>query len=190
MKLTKPAAHFDAIGMVHADWQEIAAPQAGLLSVAEPITGKFVAGIALAVGVVRSFVMLKRPGEQVNSILELRWGPPITTTFLVKTPILDYKDGDCSLSIDPVTGELCVGNTCSPNPATGGDAVAVVWRTGIMAGVAPAGGIGPRGPQGVPGPVGPQGPAGVGGGVSQAAFDALKASHDALLVRVNKHLIA
>jgi hypothetical protein len=136
--------HIATIGAVATAWRDAAAdaPQTETLGIPTPITPKFVADIGLAVGL-RSFVFLKRPGEAVNSIVELHWGPPITTTFLTHVPIADFKDGGGCLAIDPKTGELCVADTCSPNPATGGDAVAVVWRTGIIAGwpVATIGGV-------------------------------------------------
>lgn len=151
--------HIGLIGAVETEWIE--APHAETLGVPTPITTKFVAAIQLAVGR-RSFVMLKRPGEQKNAILELFWGPPVTTQFLTYVPILDYKDGDCDLTIDPYTGELCVGNTCSPNPATGADAEGVVWRSGIDAGW-PAGPAGPKGDPGPAGPQGIQGPQGLAG---------------------------
>lgn len=153
------------LGLVHAEWFE--APIAETLGTPTPITTKFVGDISLTVGL-RTYVMLKRPGEPKNSLIEVHWGPPITTTFLMTTPILDYKDGGCCLAVDPATGELVVANTCSPNPATGGDAQAIIWRTGIIAGwpagpKGDTGATGPAGPQGIQGPQGLKGATGAQG---------------------------
>ena len=167
------------IAPLHAEWQERPAAQAETLGIAEPITPKFVAQSGFAIlGDGRRFVMFKVPGKpQINELFELIPGPPPQLISHGTTPILDYKDGDVTLAVNPKTGELELVNTCSPNAATGGDAVLVYWPTGIigpaLAGMpGPAGPAGAIGPRGIAGPAGPQGPA---GGVSQAAFDALKA---------------
>jgi hypothetical protein len=144
------------LGAIDAAWE----PQIQTLG-AEPISVKFVAQGAIAFRGGRGFVMFKRPGQAVNTLHEILWGPPIALKVIGTTPITDYKDGDCDLDFDG--DELVAFNTCSPNPATGGDATAVLWRTGIM--VAELGGT--------------------GGTVDTTA----RAQIAALTARVNKHLL-
>ncbi len=113
------------IGPVETAWE----PQIQTLS-ADPVSVKLVAQGSIAFRGGRGFTMFKRPGQAVNTLHEIHWGPPIALEIIGTTPIPDYKDGACDLGFDQDT--LVVFNTCSPNPATGGDAVAVLWRTDIV----------------------------------------------------------
>lgn len=123
------------LGAIATIWE----PGAQTLS-ADPISTKFVADGSIAfLPDGRAFTMFKKPGTVVNTLFEIHWGPPITLTPLGTTPITDFKDGNCDLSVDPIKRELVAFNTCSPSPATGGDAVAVLWRTGITAPAASGG---------------------------------------------------
>jgi hypothetical protein len=102
------------------------------------LTGKFVAEGALACRGGRIFAAFKRPGEQRNTLHEVKLTQPLQLVIIGVTPGAYYKDGDCSLAFDDVTGELWMYNTCSPNPSTGGDARPILWKTGIV--IAPGGG--------------------------------------------------
>ncbi len=101
------------------------------------LTGKFVGDGAIAARNGRVFVAFKPPGSQRNVLNEVTING--TTTVLTPvgspnglTPGTFYKDGGCSLAFDDATGRLWMFNTCSPNPATGGDAVPILWDTGIV----------------------------------------------------------
>jgi len=105
------------------------------------LTGKYVADGAIAVRGGRMFVAFKPPGQQRNVLYEVQISG--STASLIAhgmTPGVYYKDGNCALAFDDVTGELLMLNFCSPNPTTGGDARPVLWKTGIV--IAAAGGEG------------------------------------------------
>lgn len=97
------------------------------------LTGKFVADGAVAARGGRVFVAFKLPGQQRNTLLEVKIsGTTATLATIGMTPGTYYKDGNCSLAFDDETGQLWMLNFCSPNPATGGDAVPVLWQTNIV----------------------------------------------------------
>lgn len=97
------------------------------------LTGKYVADGALAARGGRIFVAFKAPGGQRNTLYEVKIvGTAATLITIGMTPGVYYKDGGCSLAFDDATGELLMFNTCSPNPTTGGDAVPILWATGIF----------------------------------------------------------
>lgn len=94
------------------------------------LSGPFVSTGPLAIRGGRIFAAWKRPGEQRNMLFEIKPGlAPIALGF---TPGTYYKDGECALAFDDLSGELLMLNFCSPDPATGGAARPVLWRTGIV----------------------------------------------------------
>jgi hypothetical protein len=97
------------------------------------LTSKFVSDGAIAARGGRIFVAFKPPGAQRNTLYEVKLsGTSALLTAIGNTPGTYYKDGNCSLAFDDASGELLMLNFCSPNPATGGDAVPVLWTTGIV----------------------------------------------------------
>lgn len=97
------------------------------------LTGKFVADGAIAARGGRIFVAFKLPGGQRNTLSEVKIvGTTATLTQIGMTPGVYYKDGSCALAFDDETGQLYMFNTCSPNPATGGDAQPILWKTDIV----------------------------------------------------------
>lgn len=97
------------------------------------LTSKYVADGAIAARGGRIFVAFKAPGAQRNTLYEVKIvGTAATLIAIGMTPGTYYKDGGCSLAFDDASGELLMFNTCSPNPATGGDAVPILWTTGIL----------------------------------------------------------
>ncbi len=104
------------------------------------LAGKFVADGAIAWQNGRGFVFFKPPGDQRNKLYEVLLAP-VRLVPIGYTPGPYFKSGACSLTFGP-GGELWALDTCSPNPATGGDARPVLWQTGIMVGApVPAGGV-------------------------------------------------
>lgn len=94
------------------------------------LSGPFVSTGPMVVRGGRIFAAWKRPGEQRNMLFEVK--PGVAVTPLGYTPGTYYKDGECSLAFDDLTGELYMLNFCSPDPATGGAARPVLWKTGIV----------------------------------------------------------
>ena len=97
------------------------------------LTSKYVADGAIACRGGRIFVAFKRPGEQRNTLCEVRLSASGASLIPIgMTPGVYYKDGNCSLAFDDVSGELLLLNFCSPNASTGADARPVLWKTGIV----------------------------------------------------------
>lgn len=97
------------------------------------LAGKFVADGAIACRGGRTFVAFKPPNQQRNVLYEVQIASGVASLVAHgSTPGTYYKDGNCALAFDDVSGELLMLNFCSPNPATGGDARPVLWRTGIV----------------------------------------------------------
>lgn len=94
---------------------------------------KFVSQGPLAIRGGRIFTAWKKSGEQRNTLFEVKIVNGVANLEgHGYTPGTYYKDGECFLAFDDVTGELCMLNFCSPNPTTGGEARPVLWRTGIF----------------------------------------------------------
>ncbi len=99
------------------------------------LAGPFVSQGPLAIRGGRVFVAWKKPGEQRNTLFEVKAGVPVAIGIM---PGLYYKDGGCSLFFDDVTNELCMLNFSSTDPTTGEEARPVLWRTGIIIAGVPA----------------------------------------------------
>ncbi len=97
------------------------------------LSGKFVADGSIAIRGGRIFVAFKPPNQQRNVLYEVQIsGGAVSLIAHGLTPGVYYKDGNCSLAFDDVTGELLMLNYCSPTATTGADARPVLWFTGIV----------------------------------------------------------
>ncbi len=103
-----------------------------------PLAAKFVGDGALTVRGGRIFTAFKAPGAQRNTLYEVHiTGAAAVLTAIGMVPGTYYKSGGCDLTWNDQTNELYMFSTESPNPATGGDAIPLIWTTGII--VAPTG---------------------------------------------------
>lgn len=163
-------------------------PTPGVLADAE-LTPAFVAPFNVMSENGRIFLAFKKPGQQRVSYFE--FVPPATLLDLGTQTGPWIKSDTGGIGFHGPNNKPYFFSTETPT-STGADCKLVVSDDlPLTVGPLP---VGPRGPQGVPGPIGPAGPRGAqgipgpAGGVSQAAFDQLKAQFDALVLRVNKHL--
>lgn len=107
------------------------------------LAGPFVAEGAMKGQGTRLFVLFKPAGNQRNMLYEVnRTNWTLTPVGTTPAPVgkTYYKDGAGALAFDPVTHELLVFNTCSPDPTTGAKAEPVIWQTGIICPPATGGG--------------------------------------------------
>lgn len=176
-------------------------PAPAVLADAE-LTPAFVAPFNVMSENGRIFLSFKRQGSQRVSFFE--FVPPATLLDLGMQTGPWVKSDTGGIGFHGAGNKPYFFSTETPT-TTGADCRLVVSDDlALTVGPLPVGPRGPQGvagPQGIPGPVGPAGPkgatgatgptgpVGAAGGVSQASFDQLKAQVDALLVRMNKHLL-